>query len=741
VRWQRVARVVVAALGVGTAVALYMLTRPRPVTVRQSSSTNADPNATLQAGSGTNTTFRGNELERKLEYQSVRQYADGRIGWTGFKLTMSDGTVIVADVGETTGKAATGEMPRDMVLKGHVRFQAPDAVSFTSEEMRYTDAVGQATIPGAMTFTRGRMSGTGTGAVYQRDTGVFKLLADAHMVTQPGDPDGQIDATADTLTFNRAGNALLFDTHAHIAHDADLMTADRATLYLTEDHEQFKVIELRGNSHVAPTPGKVSNTPEMQAQDIDLAFYEGTQTLQRAVLNRQASLVLVDGTARRAIAAQTVQLSTAPDGKTVTHLEGVERVTVKTPAQNGTPERTITAASLVANGDDKTGLTAAQFSGGVRFVEVVPGAGGRGGSTRTGTSQSLNLKLKGQLDAIDEAQFLQNTKFDDGDVTGSADQGIYYASKGQLTLQPFARNGKLMPHVTDGSVTVDATELVDVNLDTNDLHARKDVKTVTAGKPSEGTTAQTGLFSSQDTTYGFSTEFWYWGASKNARYVGTATARAQVKQTDSQVLGGDLTIVNDTQDLQARGSVESTFTLNDQPQTPPAPASKSAAPAGAARGAAASKAAPAAPATKYRITAETLDYVDAARTATYTGAPVTMTSPDRTTKSGKLVLTLAATSRTLEQLEGTTDVHVTLTDGREALSDRLLYEAGRERYTLRGRVLLREPDDKPGSCAVTRATVVYFTSGDKSPVVLADENPLGWDRTPMTTRCTSELKR
>jgi lipopolysaccharide export system protein LptA len=368
-----------------------------------------------------------------------------------------------------------------------VSLRTPEGVEVKAESLHYVDATGRADIPGPTSFVRGRMSGTGTGALYERDTGVFRLLADAHVTTAAAaDGSGAIDATAKTMTFNRANNALLFEDQARITHDRDAMSADRATLYLTPDHEQFQVIELRGNARVSPQPGQTSSTPAMQAQDIDLAFYDGTQALQRAVLTRNASMVLVDGASRRAIAANTILLTTAPDGKTLTHLEGTENVSVKTPAQNGTPERTITAASLVANGDDQKGLTAAQFTGGVRFVEVTPASGGKAAATRTGTSRLLNLKLNGQIDAIDEAQFQQDVKFVSGDVSGDADTGIYQAAQGKLTLKPFAKDARRPPQVTDGSMTVRAAELIDVDQNTNDLHAVRDVKTNTAAKKSSG---------------------------------------------------------------------------------------------------------------------------------------------------------------------------------------------------------------------------------------------------------------
>ncbi len=735
--WQRAVRMAVAVVGIGTAVTLYVMTRHRPVNPHANASATADPTATIQSGQGTTFRYKGGERQSTAEYSSARQYDDGRAGWTDFRLVMADGTDVRADLAETVGKASTDDLPNDLVLKGHVNFKTSESMLVTAEQIHWTNATGQATIPGPVTFARGRMSGTGTGAIYERDTGVFRVLADAHMITAaaPGETSGHVDATAQTMTFNRAGNALLFENQARIVHDADVMSADRATLYLTPDHEQFRVIELRGSSRVQSAPGQTSSAPDMQAQDIDLAFYEGTQVLQRAVLNGQATMVMIDGASRRSISGAMVMLTTAPDGKTVTHLESTDRVVVNTPAQNGAPQRIITAPSLVATGDDQHGLTSAQFTGGVRFVETTPGPGGRGGTSRTGTSQALTLKLKGQLDAIDEAQFQQNVRFEDGDVIGDADIGIYLASKGQLTLKPFPQNARRVPRVTDGSVTVDASELIDVDLDSNNLHARRDVKTVTTSqKGSDAKKSSPGLFNDQDPVYGQAAEFWYESASKQAHYVGTTTARARVQQQPkaqpsqkapandgSSVVGVDIVVAND-EDLTAKGDVESVFFLTDEKSATPATP------------------------TRYRVTAETLIYRDSARTATYTGAPVTMTSADGTTASQRLVLKLAAEERSLERLDATGDVHSKLASGRDAIVDVLIYESASDRYTLRGLngvpIVLREQADKPGSCSIVKGAVGYFTHADQTPTFPIAENPGSVERKEKTgADCTGELKR
>jgi lipopolysaccharide export system protein LptA len=727
----------VALAGIGTAVALYVLTRERPSGPRMSSSTPADPAATVQTGQGTQVRYKGSDKQFTLEYGSVKQYPDGRTGWTAVHLTLEDGTKIAADQAETVGKAVANGAPGEMLLSGHVTFETSDGVAIRAEHVQYTDAIGRATIPGAVAFARGRMSGTGTGAIYERDTGVFNLLADAHVTIAADDRDGQVDATAARMTFNKAGNALLFEDHARIAHGPEVMTATRATLYMTEDHERFRVIELRGEARVTPAPGQTSKTPDMQAQDIDMAFYEDSQGLQRALLNGQATMVLTDARGRRSISATTIMMTTAADGQTLTHLEGHERVVTRTPARADAPERTITAAALVANGDDAKGLTAAQFSGGVRFVEIIPATAGARASQRTGTSQTLNLKLAGQIDAIDEAQFQQDVNFTAGDVTGSADVGVYSTSKGQLTLLPAGRSAKRLPHVSDGTIAVDAAELIDVALDTHDLHARRDVKTVTTGKPApagapKDQAGSPGLFDEGEPTYGFGAEFWYDGGAGRARYLGTPANRAMIKQTDNQVTAVDVTLVDATKDLSASGSVESVFLLVDQNGGGGTPAKTSAPGSGPAS----------TPKTPTRATAESLVYTDSSRTATYDGTPVTMTGPDGTTTSTHLVLTLAAESRTLDRLEATGNVHANLSQGREALADVLVYEAVRGRYTLRGHpFVVRESDVKAGTCARTTALVGYFTNNDEAPEFPDSENPGGVNRSSSKGVCTGELTR
>jgi lipopolysaccharide export system protein LptA len=702
---------------------LFTQTRERPEEDLPFVATPADPEATMQSGAGVSIRDRAGETEFEMGWALTRNYPDGRVAWDKLTLKMQDGTTMSADLCESKGAVPTGEdMPSELLCRGNFRMVTAEGAEIQAAEATYNNESGVAILPGPVTFSRGEMAGGGQNGEYHRDTGVFRVAANARVTSVAGEEDGQVVATADSMTFNRVGMALLFEPNARIAHERQVMTADRATLYLADNQNQFRVIELRGKSTVIPVAGHEASVPDMRAQDIDLAFYEGTQALERGVLVGAATMILVDNNERRSIAANEISFSTGPDGRTLTRLDARDRVVVRTPPRPPAAARVITASTLVASGDDVKGLTAALFDGGVSFTETVPASPGKPASQRVGTSQRLTMKLGGQLDDVEEAQFQQNVKFRDGEVTGDADLGNYMAKQGQLVLRP-ARPAVRRPFVSSGSVTVDASELIDVDLNTQDLHARGDVKTVNAASPEAAKTrTTTGLFHDRETLYGFGTEFWYEQKAGRARYAGGEAAPARITQVASAggrennvVVGQEIILAETTGDLTATGAVESTMvtTVAGSPTKKP---------------------------TRYRVSAGTLVYNDTARTATYTGTEVKLTGPDGVTTSRSMVMTLAAETRELERLDAQTDVRTMLSEGRDALADSLLYVAAENRYTLRGQPLvLRAPNDTPGSCSLTRGRVAYFTSGGDAPTFPDAENPGGVET--RNVPCSGELQK
>jgi len=705
-RWQRAGRMTAAALGLCTAAALYVSTRERAVVERPALPGTVDPVATYQSGEGIELRH-VHDVERwRVAYGARRVYPDGRVVFDDVHILFKqDGTEVWADQATARGGTRGGSEPTSLVAEGHVRFRTGEGATVEGESLMYEEATEISRMPGPVSFTRGRTSGTGTGAVYERHADVFRILADAHVILASDEEDAaRVDATAASLVFNSANRALLFEGNARIAHGHDLMTADAATLYLADDEQQFRVIELRGNARVMPGADPAAEaesadgepgTPEMQARDIDLAFYPGTQALERAVLSQQARLVQAGVNGRLSIEGNVIHFSTAPDGVTLTSLEADDRVVVVIPPAGPAPAREIRAASLVATGNDTAGLTDALFSGGVDFTERVAATGGAQGSERHGTSRTLALDLAGQLDAIDTARFQQDVTFRDGRVSGLADLGTYGVASGILRLEPHPQRPVRLPHVTDGAMRVDAAGFIEVDLGTHDLHAEGDVKTQSRNADS-GDSSRAAVFDGPEPVLGFGDRFWYARAERRVRYTGTESMTARLRQGESEVRADELTLDDRTHDLHATGRVESTLPIEETAEP-----GSSATPG------------------LYRATAARMVYLDEARTLEYEGVPVTLEQPEGSTTAARIVLTLADAGRRLRRMVATSDplnpltadVRSRMTEGRQSLSDSLVYDAELDQYTLRGRPLVLRTHEEDGTCSEVRAAVGHLRRG------------------------------
>jgi lipopolysaccharide export system protein LptA len=714
-RWQKTARLLVAAVGLATAVAVYVLTRERPAPAPPVVADEPDREAKMQAGAGEDHRYKGDELVGTLTYSEVRSYDNKRVVWRGFRYRLKDGSVLSADQAEARGTAGIGDKPEEIVLTGSVRMEDPaDELLMTGDAATFNETTGQAEIPGPTSITRGRLTGNGTGGMYDRETGVFRLLENVTVRIVPEAPsDVPLEATSKTATFTPDVKAMLFEGGARLSRRDETLRGERATLYLTQDESQVRLIELRGQAAVEPVAGRASDLPEMHARDIDLAFYEGRQALEHGYLSGNAVMHQPSGDGRRSIEAGEIRFRTAPDGTTLTRLDATPegrggRITVRLPAGAGAPSRTITGARLAAGGDDAKGLTAAAFDGGVEFLETAAGRAGRAATRRVGKARRLTLAVKGQLDAIEEARFDQDVVFTADEVEGYGEVGTYRASAGELDLQPASGAAGKRASVINKSagVTVDATELITVYLDTSNLFARGMVTTASSGSKTKS--SATSIFNASDRIIGSGTEFRYDDAASRAEYRGDTKSQARLQQGRSLVIADRIEFDRDSQDLRASGRVDSTFDIATS--------------GGRGRGGAV-------PSGSHRVLADALVYTEALRTAHYAGAVRLRSAEGQSkgeTSAEAMDLILAGDARELERLDATGKVHAVLENGqREARGERLVYHAREDLYELWGKplsILNRETD---GTCYAQEGNVARFRGELGAPDFPAAENADG----------------
>jgi lipopolysaccharide export system protein LptA len=703
--WQRYARVLVAAVGLGCAVALFAYSRKQPAHAPPPPQIAVDPDATVQSGAGRLVRHKGDEEVGTIDYKSTKTYADGRMVFEQPHIRSSGdrGFEAWADKSETKGKSVNADNPGEMEFTGHVRVHMKDGLELLTDKAVYDDTTGGVQVPGPMSFSRGRMSGRGIGAVYDRAQDLLTVLDQAHVDVAP-EPDGKgaMSANAKTVTLDRLHKFARLDQTATITHDAETLAGDTANLYWTDDEKQLRLIELRGHASVTQAAGAAPNSPpDMRGDDIDLTFHPDGQTVHlAAIVGRTmiASLTLIDETGRRAVSGSKVDVAVAPDGTTLTSLTAQKPVRVELPRTADNPARIITAQTLVSQGTEKDGLTQARFDGGVDFTETVPGEKGAKDSIRKGKSQVLVLGLNGKLDAIDRATFTQNATFSDGDVRGDADEAQYFAAKGQLLLRPAPRGARKMPHVDDGDLQVDA-QAINIDVNTHDLDASGDVKTRNRpSAPAATPQPKSALFDFNDPNrpvYGTSEKLRYTSDTGRAIYTGTPETLARTWQDQNSVQGDEVTLETETHNLKALGHVSSTYFLTDT--------STSNGPTGG----------PPPKRTEYHGAADSLDYRDAERIATYVGTPATLKSADSTTTAPRIDVTFSEDGNAIDRLTATGGAYAQLQGGREAVGQQLVYTAATETYTLTGSIgtpaRVKLPNSDNSGCTKSTGEKLTFT--------------------------------
>ena len=656
--WQKRARLVLAIAGLGLAGVLFYLSRREPPgPPPEPPIATLEPNVNLTSGEGRKEFLDDKTGKPDLEvtFKASSLYKDGRFRFEGASIReLGEGkSRMSADVVETGALAPGVDRPSSYDFRGNVRLETGDGLLVETDAATYDDKTGVFTMPGPLRYRRGRLSGTGTGAIYDRTQELITLQQNAVARVEPdAQGKGAADATASRMLLARGQHSLRMEQNARIVSSTETLSGDNAIILFTDDETAVKFMELRGNARVEPA---VEGQAGMSATDITMSFQPDGQTLQHATLTGNGELRLRDKAGQRTVRGSWIDLVTAADGRTLTSLQARDKVVVDTPAAGTTPGRVITADTLDAKGDQKRGLTSARFEGKPTFEER---PSSKAGPVKTATATTLVLALGGQIDAIESAQFEQNVVFKQGQTTAAADQATYREKAGLLELRRAGQGGK-QSTVDQEQLSVGARD-IDLTTASENLEARGEVRTRMERDKERAAKASGSLFAGTDAIIGASDRLEYRRDSGRATYTGSAKSPASLSQGETSVRGETVVFVESTNQLSARGKVESTLQM--APTEAEAKAGKLKA---------------------YEVRAETLQYDDAKRVAVYEGLPAALKTVDGDIEGGTLTFELAEASRTLKTMRATGIAYARLAGGYEAVGDTLEYDAATEVYTLR----------------------------------------------------------
>jgi lipopolysaccharide export system protein LptA len=701
-KWQKTARIAIAVFVVGFLVVVVLaVRRPQRPPVEDSGIEITDKEALSEIRGGLVVHNWGDGY--RLRADTERIYPGGRVVYTKATLELPDrgGRSVTIQADEIEAVVTDNDVGTAQ-FRGNVRLLTDDGLDLQAGEASYDRAEGVLRIPGAVSFTRGRMSGAGVGATYDERRDVVWLLDQARIVVAPDAAGaGELESTSTAAGLARGDHYALLTGGARIVGPERDLQAEEITIRMTPDNERVQALELRVNSRIT---GGTQAGDSMSARDIDLRYGDDGRALRQARLVDNAIVHLpAEGGGRRRVAGRTIDIDLAPDGTTVTHLRAAEAVQLDLPPETkGGPERNIRASRLEASGAEAAGLQAATFTGEVEYREIQP----RG--TRLARAARLDVRTAPGLGAIEEADFRGDVHITDPpDLTARAPRIVYHVARDRMELSPGAGEAGPEPEVTDGRATVKA-RTINVELSTRAMTAETAVRSTLQPRrreepPQAGRDAARlpTMLEDDEPVFVTANRLSYDGGAEQATYTGNA----RLWQKETRIQADVIELDEKGGNLAARTKVRTTMPITEVD-----------------------------PKTKVRTVtpadgqAELFVYDDGKRMATYTTA-ARLVGAQGDLRADRIELFLALGSNDLERLEAYEAV--TVREGiRTARGARLTYTAADERYVLTGPLVVIV-ENKPDGCQKSHSARVTFQRGTEH---------LEMER-PLSLPCTAEDRR
>ena len=705
-RWQRIARLAIAVFVLGFAVVVAVSLLRRPTTRQVKSETpRVDQKTVAEMGQFTYTiTDDAGKVKVKIDAKRALTYPDGRQVLDDADVTLPDRDGRPMKLHGQSVEVVTPQgstQPQTVLVTKGARLTSDDGLVVSSEQATYDQRTSVVTVPGPVQFTKGRLSGSGVGATYDQTRNVLWLLDQATMHVKADDKGaGAAEATAKGIGMARSDHFIRLVENAHIVGEGRTLDANEIVLRLLPDDSTLQSVEMRGNSRITGSGG-ASNADTMSARDIDLTYAPDGRTLQQARLVENAVAQFGAGGGTRRISAAAIDMTMGPDGSTINVLNASQNVALDLPAAADAPARRITSATLNAAGPN--GLQTATFAGGVTYRELKPPArrGAPPPSERTARSLRLIVQTQPGLGALQQADFRGNVHIEDGDTVADAPRAVHHVAQDSFDLSLSPGDPGPQPSLNDGRVLVYARTIT-FAIGTRKLHAETDVRS--SVQPSRGEADKKGTAANQGRGRGRG------GAGESGRMpsmlaqdqpvsvtaakmdydgaagVATYTGQAKLWQDQTQVQGDVIVVDDQSGNLTARGHVRSVMFFDEVDATTGKKQS-----------------------VQTTATGDSLVYEDAKRIATYTTGPTAqahLVGSEGDVTADQIQLFLKEGSKELDRAEAEGKVTV-VESFRTATGQHLTYTPANETYVMTG-APVEIVEKKPEECRISHATTLTF---------------------------------
>ena len=324
-KWQKTARLVMIGVAVSTIAGVVFTMRKRQAPPAAATVARADRKAVAESSHGRMTQADGMRIPGFIDFKRSFSYEDGTLRFVEPKLTT---TRAGRDFQLEAKDGTIGPDQANVTVNGDVVLTASDGLQAKTDEATYSSGEAMVRVPRKISFARGKLSGSGIGMTYDQSRDVMWLLDKVQIAVAPDKgKDPGLSIVAGTAGMARREKYFRFERGFTATREGRKLSADSAMVYLTDDEERLRSLELRGHSHIEMIGAIEGGLQSMDARDINLEYGDDGETLEHAVLVGGGVMQLAgaNGQPGRRISGEVIDVTVDPAGA-VTSLVARDKV-------------------------------------------------------------------------------------------------------------------------------------------------------------------------------------------------------------------------------------------------------------------------------------------------------------------------------------------------------------------------------------------------------------------------------
>src|SRR5262245_32072064 len=243
--WQKRLRVGLAVFGILFAGLVYRSIGERRVAGPVRPAERTDPAAVMETRQAEAQQVRGTEQDFQIKSDRTLTYADNSLKHVDPVITVHRGerSYVV-----TAKEASAGPNQVELQLTGAVKISVSDGFELNTERGTFNQNESIARAPGAVTFKKGHMSGSGSNATYNQKDDVLNIAERARIMVIEDNGKTSFDGEAGSAILDRTQDLLFLDANVHVLRDSQVIDAGKLMAKLSPKEDVITAMELRGNA-------------------------------------------------------------------------------------------------------------------------------------------------------------------------------------------------------------------------------------------------------------------------------------------------------------------------------------------------------------------------------------------------------------------------------------------------------------------------------------------------------------